>query len=95
MRLGVSWSVDGIGKGVGSGINPAMAALVMSPHPSEAADAVVEEASPRLSGKAPAGCLALCVHRRPAPRLYQQDVYSYGHRTSMHENVTGSGNSCT
>ena len=66
VRLGVSWSVDGIGKGVGSGINPAMAALVMTPHPSEPADAVVEEASPRLSGKAPAGWLSLCVHRSRA-----------------------------
>lgn len=51
-RLGVSWSNDGVGKGVGSELSPAIAALIMAPH-TLGNDSKVEEASPRLSGDSP------------------------------------------
>jgi hypothetical protein len=50
-RLGVSWNNDGVGKGVGSELNPAMAALVMASQSSGPPQGDVDDASPRLSGK--------------------------------------------
>ena len=48
-RLGVSWTSDPAGKGVGSELSPAIAALVMTPH-SNGDTADVEDVSPRLAG---------------------------------------------
>jgi len=52
-RLGVSWTNDGVGKGVGSELDPAMAALVMASHDSSPAQDKFDDVSPRLSGKPP------------------------------------------
>lgn len=51
-RLGVSWTHDGLGKGVGSELNPAMAALVIASQQNDGPDRDFADASPRLSGQA-------------------------------------------
>jgi len=51
----VSWTDEGAGRGVGSELNPAMAALVMASNKGSPAEKGFEgfEASPRLSGGVP------------------------------------------
>ena len=49
-RLGVSWSNEGFGKGVGSELNPAMAALVIASQDCNAAETEYQNAAHRLSG---------------------------------------------
>ena len=49
-RLGVSWQNDGVGKGVGSELNPAMAALVIASQQGDPIAGEYSDASPRLAG---------------------------------------------
>ena len=50
-RLGVAWTDEGAGKGVGAELDPAMAALVMASHDGNFTQEDHDDASPRLAGK--------------------------------------------